>query len=333
MNNIEYALETMDAGVLILSKNGTVNYSNPQARAIFEIPENNSIKLFKEIIENTEQKNNELVDLVIDIIHTKNLRKSQIIPYTNHSGQTFYLLMSCSKMSNNEFVFTFSNQSELVHEGQKRIDSTAILTSFFVLSCLWTIGVSIWIHTGKVFEVGYLTIIMEVIATINMIILLHKTSIHLKDLGFSTEMLIPTLKRTVVRVIVLFTMFCALKLIILQFNPGFFKENTPFWDWKQADFRLIKYMFTAFIQEFLSRGGVQESLSRVFEGKHRKNYAIYLTSIFFMALHFQYGLPMMFGAGALSILLGYFYKKDQNIYGVTIIHYCFGKFADFLHFL
>ena len=60
---------------------------------------------------------------------------------------------------------------------------------------------------------------------------------------------------------------------------------------------------------------------------------IWHTSLYFMSLHFQYGLPMMLGAGALSILLGYMYKKDGNIYGVTIIHYCFGKFADFLRLI
>lgn len=42
---------------------------------------------------------------------------------------------------------------------------------------------------------------------------------------------------------------------------------------------------------------------------------------------------MMIGSGVLSVILGYIYKKDGNIYGTTLVHYCFGKFADFLHLL
>jgi len=333
MNNIQYALDTMDAGVMVLSKNGMVNYANPRAKVIFNIRDDRPARFFSEIISDAGGKNDGLADLVTEIVCSDGTMKSRVIDYTDRDGNTLYLLMSCSKIPEGEFVFTFSDQTELVWEGRKRIDSTTVLTSFFIISCLWTVGVSVWNQTGRIIGVGYLTIIMEVMAAINLMILLRRTSFRLKDLGISTENLIPTLKRTVVRAGVLLAVFCAIKLVVRWFMPGFFPADTPFWDWKQADTRLIKYMFTAFIQEFLSRGGIQESLSRVFEGKYRKSHAIHMTSLFFMALHFQYGLPMMFGAGALSILLGYMYKKDQNIYGVTIIHYCFGKFADFLHFL
>lgn len=323
----------MDSGVLVLSQNGTVKYSNPQANAIFEIQDKHCSKLFSEIIADPDGKNDEIIDLVVEIICSGKLKKSQTIRYTNHAGNTFYLLMTCSKMSNNEYVFTFSDQTDLVSVEQKRVDATAILTSFFIICCIWTVGVSVWMETGKAFDSGYLTIIMEALATIDLIFVLYRTSFRLKDFGLSTVTLVPTLKRTAIRVLILLAVFCAAKLAILKFKPGFFHEDTPFWDWKEADFRLVRYLFTAFIQEFLSRGGVQESLSRVFEDKHRKDYAIFLTSLFFMSLHFQHGLFMMLGSGILSILLGYMYKKDQNVYGVTIVHYCFGKFADFLHFL
>jgi len=332
MNNIEYALETMDEGVLILSKNGTVTYSNPQARSIFEISDGQSC-LFRNIIADAGGKNDEIIDLVIEIISSGKLQKSRFIRYTNREGSTFRLLMSCSKMDSGEFVFTFSDQTALVEEGQKRIDSTYVLTSFFIIACLWTVGVSVWMQTGRVFDVGYLTIVMEALATVNLVILLHSTSFKLKDLGLSTNNLLPTLKLTALRLVALLAVFCAAKAAVMFFKPDFFPAGVSFWDWKQADFRLVKYLLTALLQEFLSRGGIQESLSRVFGGKWGKHFAIFLTSLFFMALHFQHGLPMMFGSGALSVLLGYMYKKDGNIYGVTLVHYCFGKFADFLHFL
>lgn len=125
----------------------------------------------------------------------------------------------------------------------------------------------------------------------------------------------------------------SLKIVLLIVYPSYFKDDYPFWDWKVADYRLIKYLVTAFVQEFLARGAVQASLARVLDGKYAKTIAIFVTSVYFMSLHFQYGLPMMIGSGILSVILGFMYKKDDNIYGVTLVHYCFGKFADFLHLI
>ena len=87
------------------------------------------------------------------------------------------------------------------------------------------------------------------------------------------------------------------------------------------------------LQEYLSRGGCQEALMRIIPGKYSDAIAIGLTSIFFMSLHVQLGFLFALGAGALSLLLGLAYRKDRNIYGVAVLHYCFGKFADFFHFL
>lgn len=58
-----------------------------------------------------------------------------------------------------------------------------------------------------------------------------------------------------------------------------------------------------------------------------------MTSLFFMAVHIQKGMMFMLGAGLLSIILGFVYHRDRSIFSVVLIHYCFGKFADFLHFI
>lgn len=91
-----------------------------------------------------------------------------------------------------------------------------------------------------------------------------------------------------------------------------------------------KYIYTAFIQEFISRGVIQESLAHVFQGRLSDVLAIGITSLLFAALHIHKGVLMCIGAGVLSILLGLLYEKDRTIWGLVLIHYTFGLIPNLL---
>ncbi len=319
----------MDEGVIIISPKGQINFINPYAKRIFDTIDSTGI-FFTKILAQDSNRNDEIIDLVMDTIQTGEKTTNRMVHYTTKNGTVYSLLTCCTKMEDGNFVFTFSDQTAFAVETQKRHDSVFVLTVFFLTGSLWTVGVSFWMHTGEVFPVGDLTKIVEVMGFIALLFLLRYTHITIRDFGLSPEKIKPTMKRTAIRLAVLLAVFCIVKCVILLVRPDYFPDGAPFWDWRQADMRLIQYLITAFVQEFLARGGVQSALDRVFSDGNNKNIGIYLTSLYFMSLHFPYSLPMMIGAGVLSILLGFMYKKDGNIFGVTLFHYCFGKFADFL---
>jgi membrane protease YdiL (CAAX protease family) len=50
----------------------------------------------------------------------------------------------------------------------------------------------------------------------------------------------------------------------------------------------------------------------------------------FMALHIQHGFVFMVGAGILGGIEGILYEKQQNIFGVWIVHWVFGVFGSLL---
>ena len=329
MEKKAYALETMNEGVLIVSKEGKITYANRRAKDIFDIRDD-AYPIFRSVLENSQADNDGLIDMVIDIISSGEIMHSNGITYTNRSGRKYYLYATCTRMSDDDYVVTVTDNTELMKEGKRRMDSTTILILFFMIACLWTIGVTFWMRAGEPFPVGWLTQIVEVVGIASIFFITRKTDLKIMDMGLSPKNIVATIKRTVLRLAVLLAFMSLVKLIALQVYPSYFPAGRPFWDWSQADSRLIKYLGTAFLQEFMARGGVQNSLANVIWGKHAQDRAIHITSIYFMALHFQYGIPMMIGAGVLSIILGYMYKHDGNIYGITLVHYCFGKFADFL---
>ena len=225
--------------------------------------------------------------------------------------------------------------NDLSLEEKLYVDSVWVLSVLFLVVCLWIIFIVVWGSTVISDNVtpDQLTTVMEVVAIVALLHLLKKTSITVKDMGFSKERSKKAALRTLYRIPVRLGVFCLAKVILMKIRPGFFPAGAPFWDWSQADMRLLTYLFTSLLQEFLARGGVQEALSRVLPGKHSDITAIFMTSVFFMALHVQKGMFFMIGAGVLSFILGLVYRKDRSIFSVWLVHYFFGKFADFLRFI
>lgn len=92
------------------------------------------------------------------------------------------------------------------------------------------------------------------------------------------------------------------------------------------------YAFTAVLQEFLARGAMQESLLRIFYGKHKEASSIIVSSLVFGVLHIAHGLIFMLAASILLGTLGILYNKQHSIWGTAIIHYALGLSATLLGF-
>ena len=63
----------------------------------------------------------------------------------------------------------------------------------------------------------------------------------------------------------------------------------------------------------------------MFDGKHSSIVAILLSSLLFGAVHIAHGFMYMVAAIVLLGALGGLYEKQQNIWGVTIIHFVLGN--------
>ncbi|MGK7929695.1 MAG: cyclic nucleotide-binding domain-containing protein [Spirulina sp.] len=77
-------------------------------------------------------------------------------------------------------------------------------------------------------------------------------------------------------------------------------------------------------QEFVTRGFMLTSIQK-FLGKKRNIYAVVLSALFFGAAHTPFGLLAVIVTFVASFILGLIYVRTQNLAGVTIIHYVFGK--------
>lgn len=331
MQEKQYAIDTMDCGVMTIAPNGILTYCNPVAERFFHIEPEKRVT-FREIVSVHGKLNDAFTDLVIESVMHKEQKKSCSVEVISASEEKRWIYVTCTRMLNGNTVVTFVDQTELHLQEKKTKDSVFILTAILFMGCIWAVLVSFWQHMNKPWTVGLFTVGIEVLGFLAMGVIVRRTKMKLTDLGLSLGNIRKTAVLTAIRAACLLLFFCAAKLIISKVKPGFFPDGAPFWDWRQADFRLVKYLFTAFFQELLSRGGIQECLMRIIPGKKPEYHAIALSGLFFMAVHVQNGFFFSLGSGIMSVILGLMYHKDRNVYGVTVIHYLFGKFADFLRF-
>jgi PAS domain-containing protein len=94
--------------------------------------------------------------------------------------------------------------------------------------------------------------------------------------------------------------------------------------------RFLSYIPTALIQEFLTRGIMQESLCHVFMSKYRESMAIIISTLMFATLHLSYTPFYMLAAGLLLLVFGIIYKRQRSIWGLALIHFTFGMTAAML---
>ena len=197
---------------------------------------------------------------------------------------------------------------------KRKAESTFCLSIFLAATAVWVLLVELWEMLGQPIEAPVLTYGVELIAVLMFFITQIKTKLKLANLGVSLENIKPTMCRALIISAVLAAVMIALKCIM--------KPGEPLFDWSQYS---LMYPLTSILQEFLARGFLLTCLLNIYDSKRKEHLAVILSSLLFTTLHLYYGFWFMVGAGALSVLLGYLYLKDRNIWGVSLVHFVLGS--------
>lgn len=203
---------------------------------------------------------------------------------------------------------------------RRKAEATFCFSVFLAVTTTWVLLVALWEKIGRPIAPSTLTYGVEIIAVIMFIITQVKTRLRWDDLGLSFKNMKTTMLRAGIVSAIMIVLMIAAKLLMKQ--PG-----EPLIDWSQYNFM---YPLTSILQEFLARGFLLTSLMYIYDTKHKKHMAVILSSLLFTTLHLYYGFVYMVGAGLLSVVLGYIYLKDKNIWGVSLVHFVFGTMGAIL---
>lgn len=318
----------MSDGVLLINAQGIITYANPAAREIFNLPEDTDDELSVENSLCQNKSNRPFFRLIQNDL--KNHKKTDTTTITFDNGvekHVLHLRISRIRQSGNEEGLMIlaedvtSSHNLKIHEK----DSAMIFAGLIICICVYLSAWSLIRFTlGIHLKTSVYTLVIEGIAFLLFLEIIFFTSLSLRDIGIIPwpskilKSIKPTFFIASVTCLVLLAINLILRLSGHPVKPYFIGGS-----WQGA----YTYIFTAIIQEFLSRGVIQTSVKSLMQVKYQKFFSIFLTSLLFALMHLPFGFPFMMGAFLLSIALGIVFEKQQHIWGCAFLHWSCGYLA------
>jgi membrane protease YdiL (CAAX protease family) len=167
---------------------------------------------------------------------------------------------------------------------------------------------------------------LEIITLLIVIRMIIISRLPLRNFGITLDGWKRSVIESVVVSAVVIVFLFAFKIAVQTYRPGLFKE-TELIRWGYFDYTYVVYLIVAPLQEFITRGTVQSTLTRLFSGKHSGFLAIAVTSFLFGSLHVYASINLAVVALVTSWLWGWMYDRQKNMIGVSLSHFLIGDMA------
>ncbi len=323
----ERVLHDMSSAVLVVDRKGNVVYVNQPASRMLEVEaglREERYRLFAE-----DSYNDAFFEAILNAIYRKESTTVEKVRFMAPSGRKYVFLLSSSYLPGEteddaQLVITIDDETETELTKQKLYDSSRTFSTFLFGFCAWILFYAFWEFMGRPFSADLMTHGVELLGIVMLLFILRYTSLTWHDLGIMTDKPKETVRTALIVAACAVAFLFLLKTVARLIDPTCFEPDAPFFDIRRFGLRQILYIFTAGIQEFLARSVIQGNLKRITVVKHPAVLAIVLSSLIFSALHIHFGFLFMVGAAILAGLEGLLYEKQQNIFGVWIVHWAFG---------
>ena len=329
------ALADMPGCAIVLGERGRIQYANEAARSVMGIGPYVDQAFGLYFSENANPENDAFYELFVEAVRNKGLRHQGRVPFVAPDGTRYTFFVTSSLIQGQDgqsfLVITCADVSAEEELERQRRESTFVFLASIVYICVIVFCYAFWNYFGRPFEPPHFTELLEVLGVILGFIVYQNTSLTLADLGLGTKNLARNLKTCGIASLIIVGVMAGLKLLLMNVAPQVIVHPEAFYSpsWVGPG-RFFGYIFTALIQEFLSRGIMQESLTHVIAGEHNESLAIIISTLMFAALHLHYSPFFMIGAAVLLGVFGVVYRRQRSIWGLVLVHFTFGMSAAML---
>ena len=336
-------IRDIEEGVIIVDNTGTISNINPKAREILEIQEDYTDKKYIAMIDGDKKQNDTFHQMLVDAVtDKKTVHKKRIGYVTDSARKTLYIASSVirdEEGGHSGIIISFDDVT--TEEKLKyRISTSALM--FIVLVAM----LSVWMFVCAIYIGDDTPINQSLFGRFIMYLPLLFTPVATKVLGFTADDLglgTKGIKKYVAidagLTVAAVALMCALKLLLLKLLPSFtfYAPDGVFFDLtKYTILERVEYGICVIAQEYLTRGLVYECIRRIITTENNEKYAdviaIFVSSLYFAALHIYLGVQYMIGAFVLLSFFGFIYKKQRSIWGLCIPHFALGVMVDVLGF-
>lgn len=335
-----YIFENIRDGILIIDMQGNIIYKNAGAADHLGLHSESAKPLvLSELFQKDNGVNDGFYQYLFDSIYDKNTVHTGTIPYILPNKQKKILQVRTSFWENPNdkqqrgVLLIFQDITEQEQLKQHRKEAMLLFNILLVLVCGWVVFVNGLSAIGIQIAPFQMTYILLTFGMIVSFVVYKKTNMTLNDLGLSKKHLKESIIMNVIVSSIIILAFILVKIILIRFYPDFFPEGQPFWFFRITSLGMLLYPVTVFLQEFIARGVLQESLIAIFTGNHKELKATLLAALLFAALHVHRSFAYIAGSFFLVVLMSPLYLKYRNIWGVCISHYVLCMTAIFLGFM
>ncbi len=209
--------------------------------------------------------------------------------------------------------------------------STVLLTTvyIFLLGFLETPYISELPNADGIRE--YSSRGIEFITLIIVVLTIFTMRLPLKDFGLTTTGWKRAIIESLLVTVPVIAFLAFFKVMMNIYYPGIFKE-TQIFNIGYFGISYIVYLLVAPVQEFIARGTMQGSLTRLFSGRYSGLMGVLVTSFLFGSLHMCHSIHLSIAALLTSWLWGWMYQRQKTIIGVSLSHFLVGNAAGLMGF-
>ncbi len=327
-SQIDTIFDSMSDGVITINQHGTITYTNLSCLKIFKLPEETNLggASFEHIFLTNQKKNKALLKLYTAIVNGTFEKKETHISYYTPDGEKISLLIQVSTPKSNsnssEIMLLIKDRSIHSTLRQRDRDCAFIFSGLIICVTLYLMTWSCIRFTLNIhLRTAVYTIMIETIAFFLFLEIIFLTSFSLNDLGLlpNSKTFWKNIKETLF-VILIYSILMVILNMLLFITGNNVKNH--FIGGSPAG--ALNYVITAFIQEFLARGVIQNCIKVLVKIKYQKFFCVLLTSLLFSLMHIPFGFIFMMGAFLLSLVLGFIYERQKNLWGCFLLHWSCG---------
>ena len=121
-----------------------------------------------------------------------------------------------------------------------------------------------------------------------------------------------------------------LKYTLLQIAPSMLKRCTPFFYFNRLHpdritSNTMLYPLTAFWQEYCMNVMGYDGMRTLLVGNHRKHKSVSVVALFFGAMHYTYGFPMIVLTILFVLFMNHIYRRTKNLWVCMLVHIFLGQ--------
>ena len=202
--------------------------------------------------------------------------------------------------------------------------------TYMSLYIIFNSAIDYFYESASIYRIGNYVGLILAIGTLVPLVRKVPTDFLIEPLKVNKAKLFNAITRGFVLCLIFGGIMMLIKYLLLIFFPSMLVRCQPFFYTRRLTPGYITsntmlYPFTAFWQEYCMNVMGYDGMRTLLVGNHRKHKSVSVVALFFGAMHYTYGFPMIVFTILFVLFMNYIYRHTKNLWVCMIVHLILGQ--------